>query len=131
MGLDVSGVIIVGEKYIKKTEPEKVKKYNVDTGEPFFVESLKHKFVLENDESILLDYSDEDEFNDDENWRTVFDSSCHELYAIQGFVVSETELRSDIHIEEVYFHYLSELISRYNKITGRLPRIWNFMSYSS
>ena len=38
MGLDVCGIVIVGEKFIPHQIIKGIKKYDPDTGEPYFLE---------------------------------------------------------------------------------------------
>jgi len=51
-------------------------------------------------------------------------------YIIQGYKVCSTDLRNGDHLCVVPFNLLTELLSKYQLATGRLPSIYNFLSYS-
>jgi len=131
MGLDVGGIVNVGEKFIPHQIIKGIKKYDPDTGEPYFRHEKTFEYRKEFDDSVMFsENSQYGEYEIDSFYSNNLTDDDGYEYIIQGCKVCSTDLRNGDHVCVVPFNLLTELISKYQLATGRLPAIYNFLSYS-
>jgi hypothetical protein len=118
MGLDVSGMIIIGVKIVKREILEKITKFNEDTGLPYTKE-IKNKIWFIEETNTKLNKEEYPEFY---LYCNGFEEDT-ENEGILGKCISSTDLREPRHLIEVNVNYEPKRTYPFTL------KIYNFLSF--